>query len=358
MASRPVGGETAPVLLEAALRALVVDAGPSVRKLVRNESEGSRVIMGAARTPPSWAPEDKASVILGVLGAVVDGLTNRRWKRTAQAALRLPAERYRGPEFDSLMARWRALAQEDAEREGLSVEELADRYRGYWRNSLAPHLARALHVRIMQLNEGDGWRRLRGEKAAHVAPAALALSVERQEVLYQFDGRRGVQSMSQRWLVAHGPVEYYEPTGWYYSDPDAAVEIVPLANCQLEGSYELLPQGGRTTRLRFSHRLREGERYYFAYTTRFNSDRDCRPTILNEIRSVRTDLLTVRAQFDPSLIPVRCWYFDIAVQSDGWRVPPDGASELLTIASNGYVEHEFHDCQHGRMYGLRWTWPS
>ncbi|GIF64568.1 hypothetical protein Ais01nite_26030 [Asanoa ishikariensis] len=342
--------------LESAIRALVVDSGPSVHKLVNNESEGARTIMAAARTPESWSAEEKATAVIATIVAVIDELTNRRWKRTAQAAFRIPAQRFQGAEFDSLAARWRDLGREDASQEGIEVDDAADRYRGYWRNSTAPHIARALMTRIDQLNTGDGWQQLRKEE--YIPSAALPLSFERTEVLYHFEGTRGVRSTCQRWLIAHGPVEYYDAVGWYYNDPDAGVDIVPIANCRREGSYELLPQGGRKGRLRFARRIESGERYYFSYETRFNSDRSCRPTILQEIRGQQTELLTVRAQFDPRTLPVRCWYFDVSVQSEGSIDPPEGAPQLLTVAPNGYVDHEFRNCQHGRKYGLRWTWPT
>jgi hypothetical protein len=354
--NRPGAGEPSVKSLEAALRALVVDSGPSVRKLVQNESEGSRVIMAAAAAPPIWSDEEKATTVLAIIVDTIDELTNRRWKRTAQAAFRIPTQRYRATEFDSLTARWRDLAREDAEQDGVDIDDAADKYRGYWRNSAAPNLARALAARIAELNATDGWRLYRRDESSYTAPTMLPLSFERSDVLYQFEGRRGIQSTNHRWLLAHGSVESYEAVGWYYNDPDADVEVVPLANCQLDGDYAMLPQGGRTGRLRFSRKLEAGERYYFAYLTRFNSDKECRPTILNEVRGLRTDLLIVRAQFDPMAVPQRCWHFDVSVQSEGWRVPPDGAPELLEVAPNGYVDHEFRNCQHGRKYGLRWIW--
>ncbi len=350
------GGGTRAESLEAALRALVVDAGPSVHRLVNRESEGARILMAAARTPDTWSTEEKAAAVIATVVSVIDELTNPRWKRAAQAAVRIPAQRYQGAEFDSLAGRWRDLGREDAAQETISVDEAADRYRGYWRNSTAPHLAKALLARFDQLNAGDGWQQMRKEE--YIPSVALPLSFERTELLYHFEGMRGIKSTCQRWLVAHGPVEYYDAVGWYYNDPDAAVDIVPVANCYREGSYELLPQGGRKGRLRFARRLEVGDRYYFAYETQFNSDRPCRPTILQEVRGRLTAQLTVRAQFDPRVLPARCWYFDVSVQSEGSIVPPEGAPQLLTVSPNGYVDHEFRNCRHGRKYGLRWLWPT
>lgn len=355
MDSRSGALDLSAASFEAALRALVVDSGPSVAKLARNESDGSRFLMNAAAAPPSWSHEEKAGVVLAIIAEVIDQLTNQRWKKTALAAFRIPAQRYAAPAFDSLTARWRELARLETEGDGAELEESAERYRGYWRNSAAPNLARAVAQRFAELNAEEGWRQYRRSETSYNSPI-LPLSFERSDVLYQFEGRRGLQSTNQRWLQAHGPVEYYEAVGWYYSDPDAEVEIVPLANCQLAGDYIMLPQGGRTARLQFSHTLQPDERYYFSYQTRFNSIKECRPTILNEVRGRRTDVMVVRAQFDPSSLPRRCWFFDVGVQSEGSRVPADGAPEILEIASNGYIDHEFRDCRHGRKYGLRWIW--
>jgi hypothetical protein len=131
-----------------------------------------------------------------------------------------------------------------------------------------------------------------------------------------------------------------------------------VANCTLDGPLVPLPQGGRGGTLRFDHELVDGERYYFAYTTRFNSDRPCRPTILYEVRGLRMDLLTVRAQFDPAgPIPTVAWFFDVVSQADAWHMPEPGSPNLRRVAANGYVEAEFRDCRHGRKYGLQWAWP-
>jgi hypothetical protein len=166
-----------------------------------------------------------------------------------------------------------------------------------------------------------------------------------------------VQVISYRWLTAHGPVDHYDAVGWYYNEPDAPVEIIPMANCELDGAIQDLPAGGRVARLRFSHELEEGERYFFAYGTLFNSQQPCRPTILYEVRGLRMDALVVRAQFDPAMKPIRCWFFDVEAQGEGWERPGPQGPELLQIAANGYVEHEFPNCRRGRKYGLRWEWP-
>jgi hypothetical protein len=104
--------------------------------------------------------------------------------------------------------------------------------------------------------------------------------------------------------------------------------------------------------------LEPGEQYFFAYVTTFNSDQPCRPTILYEVRGQGIRVLVVRAQFDPDFLPIRCWHFDVEEQSEGWQIPQADAPELLRVAANGYVEHEFFDCVRGRKYGLRWIWPD
>jgi len=172
----------------------------------------------------------------------------------------------------------------------------------------------------------------------------------------QLEGMRGVRCVSYRWLTAHAPVDHYEAVGWYYNHPDAPVEVMPLANCTREEPQRELPQGGVVANLKFSHELRAGEQYFFAYVTKFNSDQPCRPTILWEVREVEMRHLTVRAQFDVRALPSRLWYFDIGTQSEGWKLPDEGAPECLQVSSNGYVDHLFERCERGRMYGLKWEW--
>jgi hypothetical protein len=336
------------------LRDLAKDAGPDISQLSRGDTESLEAIMLAARTPVDWPREAKATAVLTVVKELIEELTNPRWKSASQAAFRLPADRYTGSEFDSLAARWRGLGR----IEGASEHELKDRaehYRGYW-VAAANHLAEKLERRMAELNGTSG-----GWEAYYVGlppslPDSLPVSFDKTDVLYRFQGYRGLQSISYRWLVAHAPVDHYDPVGWYYNDPNAPVEIVPLANCALDGPLRDLPQGGRTGTLKFSHTLDKGERYFFAYMIIFNSQQPCRPTVLYDVRGREMRSLTVRAQFDPEAIPHKCWYFDIGAQSEGWGVPPDSAPIVLDIPINGYVEHSWESCQRGREYGLQWLW--
>jgi hypothetical protein len=352
---RPGGGEPPRDSIEAGLRDLARDPGPDIRRLSRSDTDGLRTIMLAARTPPDWPREARATAILTVIQELTQQLANPRWKAAAMAALRLPADHYIGSEYDSLAARWRTLAQREGALSDRDAKRLAEAYRGYW-STAANHLADTIERRFAELNDSlDGWG------TYHVGlppslPDPLAISFDRTDVLYRFDGYRGLQSISYRWLVAHGPIDHYEPVGWYYNDPNAPVEIVPLANCRLDGPLRDLPQGGRTGTLRFSHTLDNGEPYFFAYMIVFNSQQPCRPTVLYDVRGREMRSLTVRAQFDPAAPPYRCWYFDVGAQSDGAEVPREGAPELLGIAPNGYVEHGFEHCQRGRKYGLQWSW--
>ncbi|HEV2402719.1 MAG TPA: hypothetical protein VGS08_00795 [Candidatus Saccharimonadales bacterium] len=182
------------------------------------------------------------------------------------------------------------------------------------------------------------------------------ISFNRTDALYLFRGNVGIQSISYRWLTAHGPIDHYDAVGWYFNEPDAPVEIVPLANCVLDGPLRDLPMGGRMGTLRFARTLAPGEEYFFAYTTKFNSEQVCRQAILYEVRGREMRSLTVRAQFDPAALPVRAWYFDVEAQTEGWATPDDDSPQMLEIASNGYVERQFTHCEHSRKYGLRWEW--
>jgi hypothetical protein len=177
-------------------------------------------------------------------------------------------------------------------------------------------------------------------------------------VLYEFNGNRGVQATSHRWLRAHEPVDHYDAVGWYYNEPRAPVGIIPLANCTSEGTPHELPRGGVLARLQFSHLLRPGEPYYFAYITRFNSDQPCMPTVLYEVRGKEMRNLTVSLQFDTRAMPLQICYFDLGAQDSGWEWPEDGAPQWLEVAPNGFIQHSFEVCLQGRQYGLKWKWPT
>jgi hypothetical protein len=349
------GGESPPGSVEAGLRELAVDRGPDIRQLSRGDTENLRGIMLSADTPTDWPEDAKASAVLTVIQELIGDMANQRWTVASLAAFRMPPEDYMGTEHDSLAGRWRALARQEGASSDREIKDRAEAYRGYWVTA-AGHLAEKVDERFNELNNTpDGWLEYRSGLQS-VPPNSLPISFERTDVLFKFRGRLGVRSISYRWLIANGPVDRYEPVGWYYNEPDAPVEIVPLANCQIEGPLRDLPQGGRTATLKFSHVLDQGERYFFSYVTEFNSQQPCRPVILYEIRGRSTHTLTIRAQFDPEAMPNKCWHFDVEAQNEGWEVPPDGASELLTIAPNGYIEWTFENCQRGRKFGLQWRW--
>jgi hypothetical protein len=338
--------------LEAALRRLARGSGPTVRKLL---DEG-RPILDAANAPAGWSREDVAPVVLAVIAALVEDEPNPRWRAAAGAALRLPRDRFAAPQFDSLASRQLERAKDLDNLRGLRSVQQEEAMRGYW-TTAAPHLAAALASRLTAY-AWDAAQRRDVITGPVVPPFGLPISFVSTQVLFRFEGHRGVQCRTQRLLLAHGDVGHYEAVGWYYSDPDAPVDIRPIANCTLDDPLEELPQGGRLGRLKFSRTLHAGETYYFEYATIFNSPERCRPTILYEVRGRRLDTLILRAQFDPSVLPTKCWHFDIAVQGEGTRIPEDGSPDLLAVASNGFVEKTFTDCAAGRKYGLRWVWPQ
>lgn len=357
MPRRPGGGEPPRDSIEAGLRDLARDPGPDVRRLGRGDTGGLQAIMLAARTPSDWPREARATAVLTVIQELTQQITNPRWRAAALAALRLPADHYMGSAYDSLAGRWRTLAHREGALSDRDIKRHAEAYRGYW-STAASHLADTVERRFGELNDSPGaWGMYRVGLSPSL-PDPLAISFDRTDVLYRFQGYRGLQSISYRWLIAHAPVDHYEPVGWYYNDPNAPVEIVPLANCTLAGPLRDLPQGGRTGTLKFAHTLDGGEHYFFAYMIVFNSQQPCRPTVLYDVRGQGMRSLTVRAQFDSGAMPYRCWYFDLGAQSEGADVPLEGAPELLDVAPNGYVEHNFEHCLRGRKYGLRWLWSE
>lgn len=355
MPRRPGGGGSPRGSIEAGLRELAKEKGPDIRQLSRGDTENLQGIMQSAQTPVDWPEDAKASAVLTVIQELIEEITNPRWKAAAMAAFRLPADQYLGAEYDSLAGRLRALAVRDGASSDVEIKSRAEAYRGFWM-SAANSLADMVERRFAELNSTrDGWQTYRTGLPPY-PPQSLPISFDQTDVLFRFNGRVGVQSISYRWLVAHAPVDHYEPVGWYYNQPDAPVEILPLANCTIEGPMRDLPQGGRSANLKFSRTLEKGAHYFFAYTTYFHSQQSCRPVIFYEIRGRTTRTLTVRAQFDPKVVPHKCWRFNAEAQNEGWEVPPEGAPELLTIAPNGYVDWTFRDCPRGRKFGLQWQW--
>jgi hypothetical protein len=352
---RPGGGEPPRGSIEAGLRDLALSAGPDIRQLSRGDTESLQGIMLSAQTPMDWPQDAKAAAILTVIQELIREIPNPRWKAAALAAFRLPADEYVGGEYDSLAARLRAPALKEGVTSDQEIRARAEAYRGYW-TLAANYLADKIERRFEELNANpQGWGAYRIGLPPS-PPQPLSISFDRTDVLYRFRGRIGIQSISYRWLVANAPVDHYEPVGWYYNEPDAPVNIVPLANCSIEGPLRDLPQGGRSVALKFSHTLEPGEHYFFSYLIEFNAQQPCRPVILYEVRGREMSTLVIRAQFDPKAIPYRCWHFDVEGQNEGWETPPDDAPQLLEIASNGYVEHTFDNCRRGRKFGLRWQW--
>lgn len=354
MPRRPGGGEYPPRSIEAGLRELVMGEGPNVRRLARRESLGLEHLMTVAATPSTWAPDVAAAAVVEVIVEQVQGVANPRWRSAAEAALRLPADSFFGEPGESLAKRWKRRAELDGRPD---VEAAKEAFRGYW-TACARSLADRLEVVFEEMaRDPTSWDRF-AKSEPHSPPLMLPISFDRTDVLYRFDGRVGVQSTSYRWLKAHDPVSYYDAVGWYYNEPNAPVEIVPLANCEVNAPIRDLPAGGRTARLSFARTLSSGDEYFFAYTTMFNSSQPCRPTILYEVRGRRMDNLVVRSQFDRAEMPGLCWYFDVEAQSEGWQEPDSDGAQVLEVAPNGYVEHMFRECRRGRKYGLRWLWTD
>lgn len=355
MPRRPGGGEARPDTLEAGLRRLAVEAGPTVLRLLHERSPGVRAIMNSASPPDYWTEEDIAGALLEILGELVEEITNPRWRASCKAALRIPVDDYPGAECDSVAGRWRMLSRREGVA-GSAIDEAVERYRGYW-TAAAARLAEMLSKRLSDLNRNGGWdsylRRELENPASHVP-----ISFDRTDVLFQFDKQRGTGFTTYLWLTAHEPIGHYETMGRYYNDPDAEVDIVPLANCSLAGPLVDLPQGGRAASLVFAKELSAGEKYFFAYSTTFVSDRPCRPTILFKVRGRGMERLTIRAQFDVEALPFKLWYVDIDEQLQGLAVPDDGDPQLLEVGQNGYVAMDFHNCKRDRVYGLRWIWAQ
>lgn len=354
MPRRPGGGESPANSVESGLRQLVLGPGPDIRVLSKAESGGLRRIMDQARPPGNWPDDAKAAAVLALMREKISGLENPRWRAAAEGAFRIPMDLYVGSRFDSLASRFKVLAERDG-AEGREVKVRSEAYRGYW-IAAAKHLAGAIEQEIDSCNRSpELWTFYRSSDPP-APPRSLPISFDRTDVLFRFRGRRGIQSITYRWLTAHGSVDSYEAVGWYYNQPDAPVEIVPLANCTLTEPLSDLPLGGKAGRLRFAKSLEPGDQYFFAYTTIFHSEEPCRPTILYEVRGLSMRSLTVRAQFDPSDLPEQLWWVDMGGLSESHGVPSRSSPDVLEINAVGYVQHEFPRCDLGRKYGLMWVW--
>lgn len=310
--------------------------------------------MIAAEVPHDWPDEVKAGTVLTVIHELIEQMDNPRWRAAAQAALRLPADRYLGGQFDALSRRFLQVADDEGYA-GSQAKERAEAYRGYWITG-AKRLADALGSRLSDLNrDPDGWSAYRLDMPPR-PPAYLPITFDRTDVLYRFEGRRGVQAITYRWITATKELTYYPAIAYYYSDPDGPVGVTPLANCSTDGQLFDLPEGGRAAKLSFGRTLAPGESTFFAYTTTFYSDRDCRPIISYECKGASARQFFLRAQFDPECLPRQCWRYDMRAFDLEHRLPAPDDPRTLQIGGNGYVEVSFPYFEPGHKYGMGWLW--
>ena len=354
---RSSSGTPAVGSIERGLRELGDGRGASVRKLADAHSPGLRAIIDAVRPEleANWSIEDKAAAALDVILQTLATFRNENWKAVTEAAYGQPEEQYRGPQFDTRAARWRERAQRDEDlQDGPAMKSRLETYRGFFVNAVS-RLSEDVEQMFQALNrEPSAWERYRRHEPS--SPTHLPVTFERVDVLFRLQGNVGVQQLTYRWLKALEPISEIEVVGWYYSQADADLDIVPLANCTLDGELDDLPRGGRIGALKFARTLNPGDDYFFAYSINYRSEKPCRPVVSHEVRGRATKLLTVRVQFDPQAMPDRCWCFEAIGELDGQRVPSLGSDRDLVVSANGYVDHEFKDAVFGRKYGIMWRW--
>ena len=129
---------------------------------------------------------------------------------------------------------------------------------------------------------------------------------------------------------------------------------MPIANCRL-ASLDPLENGGAAAILQLPHRLREGERCFFASKVVYHSSRETTRIVSHDVRSHAVDRLTIGIQFDMTALPFSAWHYT-GGREVGTRRPSEGSSDFLTMSEFGFISHEFRGCANGRRYGIQWDW--
>lgn len=335
-----------PATPQDALSALAKGHGATPEQI---SSTAGRVLLDLARVPPQWPRHVQARAIRNVLAEVVEGLSDAKQRETARAQLGLtqqysshdPEKRIQRLMASGILASTRIGAQRRPDRE--------------WR-SIRPALAQMLVSRLSQLNASGDWEQYaEGYAPLNEDPAVGPFKFTRYHMLFRLEGRVGIECITYRILQAlSNGVDSYRAVAWYYSDPEANSEIVPVANCEV-GALEPLGKGGAAALLKLPHALRQNETCFFASKVIYSSERETTRIVSHEVRSQGVDKLTIGIQFDPAALPSLIWHY-AGSKGVGMKRPEGGSSDFLPISELGYVSHEFLNCISGRRYGIQWDW--
>lgn len=312
-------------------------------------SSAGRVLLDLAQVPPQWPRHVQARAIRNILTEVVEGLSDPKQRETARAQLGLtqqyssqdPEKRIQSLMASGILASTRIGAQSRPAQE--------------WR-SIRPALAQMLVTRLSQLNAAGGWEKYaEGYTPLKEDAVGGPFKFTRYHMLFRLQGRVGIECITYRVLQALSDgVDSYRAVAWYYSDPDANVEIIPIANCEV-GRLEPLEKGGSAALLNLPHALQKDETCFFASKVVYNSERESTRIVSHEVRSQAVDRLTIGVQFDPAALPSLIWHYT-GSKGVGMKRPDGGSSDFLSISELGYTWYEFSNCVNGRRYGIQWDW--
>jgi hypothetical protein len=322
------------------LRALANGEGATPEQIA---SPIGQALRDLAHFPPEWPWDVQARAIRNVISEAVESLGDARNRETARAQLGLT------PQYSS---------PNPARRIGVflgsgSLEP--ERTQGY-SQQIYLALDQMLRQRLSQLNATGGWERY---ASGYSPPPEEAVSYpfkfERYHMLFTLRERVGIECTTYRILRALvDDVDSYTAIAWYYSDPDAEVEVLPVANCRVT-SRSPLDKGGAAVTLQLPHKLREGETCFFASKVIYHSSRETTRIVSHDVRSQSVDMLTIGIQFDMDALPSSVWHY-AGGREVGTRRPSQVSTEFLPMSELGFVSHQFRACENGRRYGIQWDW--
>jgi hypothetical protein len=213
-----------------------------------------------------------------------------------------------------------------------------------------------LMARLSQLNATGGWEQYaEGYTPLKEDPPGGPFKFTRYHMLFRLADRVGIECITYRVMQALSDgVDSYRAVAWYYSDPEADVQILPVANCEV-GDLEPLEKGGAAAILRLPHALRRNETCFFASKVIYHSERESTRIVSHEVRSHSVDKLTIGIQFDPEAPPSSVWHYSGGREA-GMKRPQGDSSDFLRMSELGFISHDFLKCLNGRRYGIQWDW--
>jgi hypothetical protein len=343
----PQDDDTAPTPVpetpQEALAALAQGEGATVDRLASGEG---RALLDMAALPPEWPRDVQAGIMRNVLQEVVDSLRDAQHRETVRAQLGLTAE-YSHPSPARRMDALLASGMLDPHKSQAYGQGLSD---------IGGAVAQMIVDRLSQLNASGDWEQYaQGYVLPGEAPQKYPLRFLNYHMLFTLAGRIGIECTTYRVIRAlENGVDSYKAVLWYYSDPKANVEILPVANCRV-GTIRPLDRGGYEATLELPHALRKGETCFFASKVLFHSTHESARIVSHEVRCQAVNRLTIGIQFDTAAPPSAVWHYTGGPKV-GMTRPSNEPRDFLTVSSLGFVSHEFSRCRNGHRYGIQWDW--